>query len=50
VADALKGLAGAGHHLTVLQIMDPAEREVRAEFAPLVASGLVSSLDRSTRS
>ena len=37
VADALKGLAGAGHHLTVLQIMDPAERDlgvsaIEAEF------------------
>lgn len=37
VADALKGLAGSGHHLTVLQIMDPAERDlgvsaIEAEF------------------
>lgn len=37
VADTLKGLAAAGHHLTVLQIMDPAERDlavtaVEAEF------------------
>ena len=37
VSDALKGLAGAGHHLTVLQIMDPAERDlgvtaIEAEF------------------
>ena len=37
VADALKGLAGAGHHLTVLHIMDPAERDlgvtaIEAEF------------------
>lgn len=37
VADALKGLAAVGHHLTVLQIMDPAERDlavsaVEAEF------------------
>ncbi|HVZ48664.1 MAG TPA: DUF58 domain-containing protein [Gemmatimonadaceae bacterium] len=37
VADALKGLAAAGHHLTVLQVMDPAERDlavtaVEAEF------------------
>lgn len=37
VADALKGLAGIGHHLTVLQIMDPAERDlgvhaIEAEF------------------
>jgi uncharacterized protein (DUF58 family) len=28
VADALKGLAGAGHHLTVLHIMDPAEKDL----------------------
>jgi len=37
VADALKVLAGAGHHLTVLHIMDPAERDlgvnaIEAEF------------------
>lgn len=37
VADALKGLAGMGHHLTVLHIMDPAERDlgvnaIEAEF------------------
>jgi uncharacterized protein (DUF58 family) len=37
VADTLKGLAAAGHHLTVLQIMDPAERDlevnaIEAEF------------------
>jgi uncharacterized protein (DUF58 family) len=37
VADALKGLAAVGHHLTVLQIMDPAERDldvsaIEAEF------------------
>jgi uncharacterized protein (DUF58 family) len=37
VADTLKGLAAAGHHLTVLQVMDPAERDlavtaVEAEF------------------
>ena len=37
VADTLKGLAAVGHHLTVLQIMDPAERDlavtaVEAEF------------------
>ncbi len=37
VADALKILAGAGHHLTVLHIMDPAERDlgvtaIEAEF------------------
>ena len=37
VADALKALAGAGHHLTVLHIMDPAERDlgvsaIEAEF------------------
>lgn len=37
VADALKGMAAVGHHLTVLQIMDPAERDlsvgaVEAEF------------------
>lgn len=37
VADTLKGLAAAGHHLTVLHIMDPAERDlgvnaIEAEF------------------
>lgn len=37
VADTLKGLAAVGHHLTVLQIMDPAERDldvtaIEAEF------------------
>lgn len=37
VADTLKGLASAGHHLTVLHIMDPAERDlavgaIEAEF------------------
>jgi len=37
VADTLKGLAAAGHHLTVLQIMDPAEQNldvaaIEAEF------------------
>ena len=37
VADTLKGLAAVGHHLTVLQIMDPSERDfdvnaIEAEF------------------
>jgi uncharacterized protein (DUF58 family) len=50
VADTLKGLAAAGHHLTVLQIMDPAERDfdvsaIEAEFQdPETAQKLMATV------